>query len=86
MANSPKPQEILAHVAGLQQKHAALEAKLAPLKAERDAHVRKHRAVYETERKLATKIKAVQAEIAPVWEELKAIREALKQAAAAPAR
>lgn len=70
-----QPTKIAAHLRDLQDSLTAIEGKIAPLKAERDAHVHKHRAVYETERKYADKIKALQEQVTPVWAELKELRD-----------
>lgn len=73
----PKPTSVAEQVKSLQDSLAALEGKIAPLKAERDAHVRKHRAVYETERQYADRIKALQEQVTPIWADLKELRNLL---------
>lgn len=73
----PKPitLPIAGQVKRLQESLAALEGKINALKAERDAHVKEHRPVYKKEREYADKIKALQAEVTPVWAELKELRD-----------
>lgn len=71
----PKPTTVAAQTRSLQESLTALEEKINALKAERDAHVKEHRAVYATERKYADKIKALQEQVTPIWAELKEIRD-----------
>lgn len=66
---------IRGHVESLQQRYAALEAEINPLKDERDAFIAANREVYDTERRMAEKIKALQEEAVPIAMELKALRE-----------
>lgn len=60
---------------GLQQQLAALEAEINPIKVERDAFLAAHRDVYAQERAYAERIKALQAQVAPIWADLKTLRD-----------
>jgi chromosome segregation ATPase len=75
MPKPTTPISFAGHLRSLQESLASLEGKINTLKGERDAHVHKHRAVYETERKYADKIKALQTEVTPIWSELKELRD-----------
>lgn len=77
MTTATTAKKIRAHLEQLQQAYTALEAKINPLKDERDAFIAKHRAVYDTERAMANTIKALQEEAVPIAMELRELRKLL---------